>query len=63
MYEHALKANYCSIYTLFFFSKAPRQDEIKANPFTQGPYGNSAFNPQKLGAKLSVSSFCFNCAI
>lgn len=28
-----------------------QQDEIKANPFTQQQYGNSTFNPQKVGTK------------
>jgi hypothetical protein len=34
-----------------------KQDEGKANPFVIGPYGNSAFNPQRLGAKPMVSSW------
>ncbi|CAB4066810.1 SMARCE1 [Lepeophtheirus salmonis] len=29
-----------------------KQDEIKANPFIQTQYGNSSFNPQKLGGKI-----------
>ncbi|XP_059094584.1 SWI/SNF-related matrix-associated actin-dependent regulator of chromatin subfamily E member 1-like isoform X1 [Tigriopus californicus] len=28
-----------------------QQDEIKANPFVHGPYGNAAFNPQRMGSK------------
>ncbi|XP_071745325.1 uncharacterized protein [Lepeophtheirus salmonis] len=33
-----------------------KQDEIKANPFIQTQYGNSSFNPQKLGGKIMETS-------
>lgn len=34
-----------------FFFQGSKPDEIKANPFVQNQYGNSSFNPQRLGIR------------
>ena len=60
-------------YFFLFFSFLPRsgktqglyfqggsQSDVKSNPFVMGPYGNCAFNPQRLGAKTMVSFFSWN---
>jgi hypothetical protein len=37
-----------------FYFQGGKQDDVKSNPFVIGSYGNSAFNPQRLGAKALV---------
>lgn len=48
--KERLKSTPASPVGAFFFQQKA-QDEVKANPFTQQQYGNSSFNPQKVGTK------------